>query len=78
MPRDQVLDKAIEVAELIAKQAPLGVQAAMRNMRLAQEKGAKAALGALYVELAKVMMSKDVRRGMKAFAERTDAKFEGN
>jgi enoyl-CoA hydratase len=78
VPQDQVLDKAIEVAELVAKQAPLGVQAAMRNMRLAQAKGAKAALGKLYLELGKVLMSKDVRRGVKAFAERTEAKFEGN
>ena len=78
VPNDQVLDKATEVAGLIAKQAPLGVQAAMRNMRLAQAKGAKAALGKLYLELAKVMMSKDVRRGMKAFQERQEAKFEGN
>ena len=78
VPQDQVLDKAIEVAELVAKQAPLGVQAAMRNMRLAQARGAKAALGKLYLELGKVMMSKDVRRGIKAFGERTEAKFEGN
>jgi enoyl-CoA hydratase/carnithine racemase len=78
VPADQLLDKAIEVAELVAKQAPLGVQAALKNMRLAQDKGAKAALGKLYFELAKVMMSKDVRRGVKAFQERTEAKFEGN
>jgi enoyl-CoA hydratase/carnithine racemase len=78
VPTDQVLDKAIEVAELVAKQAPLAVQAAMRNMRLAQDKGAKAALGKLFIELGKVMMTKDVRRGIKAFSERKEAVFEGN
>jgi enoyl-CoA hydratase/carnithine racemase len=78
VPNDEVLDTAIEVAEQIAKQAPLGVQAAMRNIRLAQDKGAHAALSKLHLELAKVMMSKDLRRGMKAFQERKEATFEGN
>jgi len=78
VPTDQVLDTAIEVAELVAKQAPLAVQAAMRNMRLAQDRGARAALSRIYLELGKIMMTKDVRRGIKAFAERREATFEGN
>lgn len=78
VPPEQVLVKAMDVAELVAKQAPLGVQAAMRNIRLAQAKGARAAVAKLPMELAKVMMSKDVRRGVKAFKERTEARFEGD
>ncbi len=78
VPADDVLDTAIGVAEKIAAQAPLGVQAAMRNMRLAQEKGGRAALAKIHLELARVAMSKDVRRGITAFRNRTEAKFEGN
>lgn len=74
----QALPAAIEMAEKIAKQAPLGVQAVLRNSRLAQAEGAEKALGRVRREMLKILFSRDLRRGFQAFKERREARFEGN
>ncbi|AEF40823.1 Enoyl-CoA hydratase [Hoyosella subflava DQS3-9A1] len=74
----ECLPAAIEMAQKIAMQAPLGVQAVLRNTRLAEARGSDAALGRLRREIVKIFLSKDIRRGLKAFQERRPARFEGN
>lgn len=74
----QAVAKAYEIAETIARQAPLGVQTILRNGRLAQEKGTQKALGRVRREFARILLSKDVRRGFQAFKNREQARFEGN
>ena len=69
---------AREIAEKIALAAPLGVRAVLRNGRRAQNKGAAKALGRVRLELARVLFSKDLRRGLDAFKRREEARFEGN
>jgi len=76
-PEDLVA-KAVEIAETIARQAPLGVQAALRNARLAQGFGTDKAIGKINFELLKLLFSKDLRRGFKAFKARETAQFEGD
>lgn len=66
------------MADKIARQAPLGVQAVLRNTRLAESRGSDAALGKLRREIARILLSKDIRRGLKAFKERKPARFEGD
>lgn len=74
----QAVTKAYEIAETIARQAPLGVRTVLRNGRLAQDKGVATALGRVRREFARILLSKDVRRGFQAFKDRRPADFEGN
>ena len=78
VPHDERIAKAFEIADKIAQQAPLAVQAALRNSRLAQGFGTDKAIHKINFELVKLLFSKDLRRGFKAFKARETAKFEGN
>ncbi len=69
------LDRAIAIAETIAAQAPLGVQATLASARRALTE--EAAARALLPELLKLMNSDDAREGMMSFIERRQAKFTG-
>jgi len=71
------LDRAIAIAETIARQAPLAVQATLRNARRALEQGQAAALGELMPALRALMASNDAREGLMSFLERREAKFTG-
>lgn len=75
---DRCLPRAIEMAEKIAQQAPLGVQAVLRSTRLAQSRGAVTALGKLHWQILRLFLSKDARRGIEAFKQRSAARFEGD
>lgn len=72
----QELQRAIAIAETIAAQAPLGVQATIASARRAveQEEAAKA----LLPEIMRLMASDDAREGLMSFLERREAKFTGN
>lgn len=76
VPAGRQLDRAVELAERIAAQAPLAVQATLRNARRAQHDAASAE-AALGGELAGLMRSEDAAIGMRAFLERTTAHFVG-
>ncbi len=78
VPAGTERDRAIELAGKIAEQAPLGVQAVLRSTRLAQAKGTGPALGKLSWQILRLFLSKDARRGVEAFKNRTTAKFEGD
>lgn len=69
------LDRAIELAETIAAQAPLGVRATIESARrsLAEE----AAVRELMPEILRLMASEDAREGLMSFIERRAARFTG-
>lgn len=71
------LDKAIEIAETIAKQAPLGVQATIKSARKLQREGFDAAARDLMPQVLKLFQSEDAREGVQSFVERRDAVFSG-
>lgn len=71
------LDKAVALAEKIAKVAPLGVQAALASARKARVYGDKAALASLFEEIKPLMTSKDAEEGVRSFLERREANFIG-
>jgi len=73
----QQLQRAIEIAETIAKQAPLGVRAIIKSARLSRVEGAKAALERLLPDLLPIMKSEDAQEGVRAFIERREAVFNG-
>lgn len=76
-PAEQVLERAIAQAELIARQAPLGVQATLRLSRLARARGHVAGLEAMIPELPPIMASEDSKEAVRAFAERRTPVFVG-
>lgn len=76
-PAAEVLEAAIAEAETIAKQAPLGVQAALRLSRIARTKGDVAGLAAMLPELVPVMQTEDSKEAVRAFGERRPPVFVG-
>ncbi len=69
--------RAIEIAELIAKQAPLGVYATLANARVARERGEGAAIEHLQKTLPAILASKDAEEGIQSFVERREGNFTG-
>jgi enoyl-CoA hydratase/carnithine racemase len=69
--------RARALAQLIAKQAPIGVQGTLANARTFESRGQSAAAEQLSELLGKVMTSEDAAEGMMSFIERRDAVFQG-
>lgn len=72
---ERQLARAIELAETIAAQAPLGVQATIASARKALTE--EAAARALLPEMMRLMATEDAREGLMSFIERRNAKFVG-
>lgn len=70
-------DRALAIAERIAAQAPLAVQAALANAKRAVREGDAAAEAELQPTLVRLVTSEDARIGMEAFLSRTEARFVG-
>lgn len=77
VPHGQQLTRATDLARRIAAQAPLAVQATLRNARLAVRDGETAAAAQLQPELLRLAGSADARIGMEAFLTRTEPEFTG-
>jgi len=77
VPVGSELDRAIELAEKIAAQAPLAVQATLASARasLLDEQKEDDFIGK---RLASLAASKDARRAMEAYLFKTPVEFEGN
>ncbi len=75
---DEVLvDRAIELGQRVASQAPLGVQATLETARTAVEEGQEAAAESLLDKARAIMRTEDAAEGMQSFIERRDADFKG-
>lgn len=77
VPDGTQFDRALELAQKIAAQAPLAVQATLANARLAQREGSAAAEATLQPALADLIDTEDSQIGMHAFLTRTAATFQG-
>ncbi len=75
-PGEQLI-RARELAEVIAAQAPLGVQGTLANARVAEQHGIAAAKEHLIDQLGLVLRSEDAQEGVMSFIERRTASFTG-
>ena len=75
-PRKQV-DRALDIANIISRQAPLGVKATLTSARIARSQGEKSAIARLLPDLIPLMKSEDFKEGIQSFIERREAKFKG-
>lgn len=73
----ELLDKALEIAETISKQAPLGVRATIESARKMQSEGFEAAKKHLKPQIMELFESEDATEGVRSFLERREGNFTG-
>lgn len=74
---DRLRDRAIEIAQTVAKRAPLGVYATIRSARTAQLQGTQAAVDELLTIARELMDTEDAEEGVRSFVERREGNFKG-
>ena len=77
VPVGRQLERAIEIAEVIASGAPLAVQETKASSRRFVEQGYDAAVAALGPTQKSLLASEDAQEGVQSFVERRDANFNG-
>lgn len=77
VPDGTHLDRAVEIAHTIARQAPLGVQATLRSARQAVRDGDAAAEADLVPTVQRLFTSEDAAIGVQAFLTRSQPEFVG-
>ena len=73
----QQLSRALELAQVVSAQAPLGVRITLKSARLALTEGEEAAIQQFQPDLQAVMQSEDIKEGVQSFMERRQAHFQG-
>lgn len=71
------LERAMEVAERVAANAPLAVQAALKNARIHHTDGLSATVQHLQSAGREIAQTRDAREGMMSLMERRPARFIG-
>jgi enoyl-CoA hydratase/carnithine racemase len=74
---EATFETALKIAETIAAQAPLAVQASLQNARKAAIEGELAAMKELIPIAQKLMQTEDAKEGLQSFVERRTAIFSG-
>jgi enoyl-CoA hydratase/carnithine racemase len=77
VPEGRHLDRAVEIARMVAENAPLAVQAALASARAAERASRDAAARELLDWNQKVLGSRDAAEGITAFLEHRAPDFEG-
>ena len=73
----QQLTRAIELAQIVSAQAPLGVRATLKSAHLAIDEGEEAAVQQFLPELQAISHSEDLKEGIQSFLERREGNFQG-
>jgi enoyl-CoA hydratase/carnithine racemase len=71
------LESALEIAERIAAQAPMGVRATLASARVGTERGEVEAAARVAEDMPAIRASEDFQEGVASFRERRAAKFAG-
>ncbi len=77
MASEDLLPNALQLAQRIARQAPLGVQATLASARLAVSEGEGAASRQLAATSGRLFASEDAREGLAAMQQQRPALFRG-
>jgi enoyl-CoA hydratase len=77
VPSGQEFARALEIAQAIARQAPLAVQATMANARLSLGQGWLNAYSKIQATQAFLYNTEDAKEGVQSFVEKRDARFVG-
>ncbi|WP_020537365.1 crotonase/enoyl-CoA hydratase family protein [Lewinella cohaerens] len=77
MTTEDPFDRALSIAETIASQAPLAVQATIASVRESIVDGEKKAMANLLPVARKLMQTEDAAEGLNSFLERREAQFKG-
>ena len=78
VPAGSHLQRARELAQLIARQAPLAVQGTLASARAGRSHGPDAAREHLLSLLPGILHSQDAAEGMRSFTERREGRFTGH
>jgi hypothetical protein len=76
-PAGRQVERAMEIARVIAANAPLGIQVTKEAGRRFIEAGERAAVGVIPEIRQRVMGSADAAEGIRSFVERRAAVFQG-
>ncbi|MCH8288187.1 MAG: enoyl-CoA hydratase/isomerase family protein [Candidatus Marinimicrobia bacterium] len=77
VPEENLLEKAREMASVIAGNAPVGVQAAKKAVREGFDRNFEDALDVEWTEYLKTVPTQDRIEGLKAFSEKRSPKYKG-
>jgi enoyl-CoA hydratase len=77
VPAGRQLDRALALAQRIAAQAPLAVQATLSSGRAGRSAGQQAAVEHLRETLPEILHSRDAAEGLRSFIERRAGQFSG-
>jgi enoyl-CoA hydratase/carnithine racemase len=75
VPAGSQFERALAIAENIARQSPVGVQATLVSARLARAQGERAAFARMLSDMQQVVASDDAIEGLKSFLERREPRF---
>lgn len=78
VPAGQQVERAMDLAETIARNAPLGIQITKKTARKFYEAAEAAAIAAMPEIRATVMGTEDMQEGIRSFVERRPAVFTGH
>ena len=77
VPQAELMDKAMEMAELIAKQAPLAVKAAKECINAEWDMAADDAISNESLVFGQCFATEDQKGGMRAFLDKSKYEFQG-
>ena len=77
VPTGRQKARAMEIAGVIAEQAPLAVRASLASSRTAIDQGPEAAFREFRAQQARLMRTEDAAEGGRSFSERRRARFTG-
>jgi enoyl-CoA hydratase/carnithine racemase len=77
VPAGQQIDRAMALAQRIARNAPIGIRAMKEAALRYIEAGESMAIAAIPTIHARVMDTEDAREGIRSFVERREARFVG-